>query len=53
LFDTPESLRALLDRYVDDEPARRALLGPMRDDVAAHDTHDALARRILDAWSRS
>jgi len=51
VFDTPESLHALLDHYVDDEPARRELLGPMREDVAAHDTYDALARRIIDAWS--
>ncbi|MCP3905633.1 MAG: hypothetical protein GY715_18560 [Planctomycetes bacterium] len=48
VFDGPETLHALLDRYVDDEPARRALLAPMRADVAAHDTYDALARRILD-----
>lgn len=49
-FGSESALHALLDRYVDDEPARRAVAGPMRDSVMAHDTYDGMVDRILVAF---
>ena len=48
-FSTEAELHRLLDALVDDPAARHALAAPMRAAVAAHDTCDVLAGRILDS----
>ncbi len=50
VFAGPEALHDLLDRYVDDEAARRSVAGPMRASVAVHDTFDGLVERIIESF---
>ena len=47
VFRSRRELHDLLDRYVDDEGARRAVAAPMRHWVMRHATYDNLAARIL------
>ncbi len=50
-FATESEMRVMLDRFVDDERERVSISTPMRDAVLAHDTFDALAKRILASFA--
>lgn len=50
-FRNERELHSLLDQFIDDPDARRALSGPMRKSVIAHDTYDGLVGRILNAFA--
>jgi hypothetical protein len=50
-FRSELEMHALLDRLVNDPPARSEIVAPMRQSVLAHDTFDALAKRIVAAFA--
>jgi len=52
IFADKQQLHHFLNRLVDDESARDQLMEPMREDILAHDTTDALAERIV-KWYRA